>query len=98
ISAEQKEGGVRMNLIPREGGNVLGGMMYLGYAHPSWQGDNLSEELKARGLTAPNTLKRYQDVNPAVGGPIVRDKIWYYLTARSNRIATFAPIYYNKNA
>jgi carboxypeptidase family protein len=98
ISAEQKEGGVRMNLIPREGGNSFAGVMYVGYANPSMQGSNLSQALQDRGLRTSNGLKKYQDLNPSFGGPIKRDRVWFYATARSNRIATFAPIFYNKNA
>jgi len=98
ISAEQKEGGVRMNLIPREGGNTFAGMMYVGYANPSMQGHNLSQALQDRGLRTSSGLKKYQDINPAYGGPIRRNQVWFYATVRSNRIATFAPIFYNKNA
>ncbi len=98
ISAEQKEGGVRMNLIPREGGNTFAGMMYFGYANKSMQGTNLSQELQDRGLRTSNSLKRFRDINPSYGGPIKRDKVWFFATVRSNRVANYAPIFYNKNA
>jgi hypothetical protein len=98
ISAEQKEGGVAMNLIPREGGNSYSGIMFFGYANRSFQGNNLSQDLKDRGLTTGNPLKRYMDVNPSFGGPIKRDSVWFYGTFRYNRVGQFAPIFYNKNA
>ena len=98
ISAEQKEGGVRMNMVPKEGGNRFAGAFYTAFANQSMQGDNFSDDLRARGLTTPNTLKRYVDVNPSYGGPIKRDSIWFHTTVRYNRATNFAPIFYNKNA
>ena len=98
ISAEQKEGGVRMNLVPKEGGNRFAGGFYTAFANKSMQGDNFSDELQARGLRAPSTLKRYLDVNPSYGGPIKRDSVWFHTTVRYNRAINFAPIFYNKNA
>ena len=98
ISAEQKEGGVRMNLVPKEGGNTFAGSFYAGYANKSMQGSNFSEDLRNRGLRAPNTLKRYVDVNPSFGGPIRRDSVWFHTTVRYNRAANFVPIFFNRNA
>ena len=98
VSAEQKEGGVRMNLVPKEGGNNFAGSFYFGFANQSMQGDNFSDDLRNRGLSTPNTLKKYTDVNPSYGGPIKRDAVWFYATVRYNRATNFAPIFYNRNA
>jgi len=98
ISAEQKEGGVRMNLVPKEGGNTFAGFFYTGYANESMQGDNFSQELQDRGLRAPTTLDKYVDLNPSFGGPIKRDAVWFHTTVRYNRAANFAPIFFNRNA
>src|SRR5437762_14375901 len=51
--------------------------------------DNFSDDLKSRGLSTPNTLKRYVDVNPSYGGPIKRDSIWFHATVRYNRATNF---------
>jgi hypothetical protein len=97
-SAEHAEGGVRMNLIPREGGNALRGYVYGAFANSAMQGTNFTPELKARGLTAPNSLKRYVDFNPAAGGPIARDKVWFFATGRYNDAVNYVPTFYNLNA
>jgi hypothetical protein len=97
-SAEQKEGGVIMNLVPREGGNTLQGGMYVAYANPSMEGGNFTDDLRDRGLRAPNSLKGYRDVNPTIGGPLRRDSVWFFSSVRYLRIGTFVPIYFNKNA
>ena len=98
VSAEQKEGGVRINLIPRDGGNTFEGHFYGAFANGSMQGSNVTDELRKRGLSAPNGLDRYSEVNPFGGGRIVRDKLWFFGTARYNQARQFSSIYYNKNA
>ena len=70
-SAEQAFGGVQMNLIPREGGNVFKGSLFATGVNARFQGSNYTEELKAAGLRTPNSIKLVYDVNPGVGGPIV---------------------------
>ena len=65
----------------------------------SFQGDNLTPELVARGLRQPNSLKQAYDVNPTGGGPIVRDKLWFYSATRFQTNQNYvAGIYDNKNA
>ena len=46
---------------------------------------NLTDELKARGLTqsALPQIKKIWDVNGSLGGPIKKDKIWFYSASRS---------------
>jgi hypothetical protein len=98
VSAEQKEGGVRINLVPRDGGNTFEGHYYGAFANHSMQGNNVTQELRDRGLGAPNGLKRYVEANPFGGGRIIRDKVWFFATARYNTAQQFSSIYYNKDA
>jgi hypothetical protein len=46
ISVEQKEGGVRMNMIPKDGGNTFSGSAYNAFANSSMQGNNFTQELR----------------------------------------------------
>ncbi len=98
ISAEQKEGGVRINLVPREGGNTFRGSVYASFANGSLQSNNLTQKLKDAGLRTPDALKTYWDFNPDFGGPLVRDRVWFYGTARSAGVVKFVPMFFNKNA
>ena len=50
ISAETNADGVQINLVPKEGGNTFSGSASGLYSGESLQSDNLSDELRARGL------------------------------------------------
>ena len=82
VSAEQAFGGLRINLDPKEGGNSFKGRLFATGVNSAWQSDNLTEELKDRGLPAPNEMKRAYDINPSFGGPIMRDQLWFFASAR----------------
>jgi hypothetical protein len=98
-TAEQAFGGVQMNLIPREGGNKLSGSFFATGANEKWQSSNYTPELQAAGLRTPNALKLVYDVNPGAGGPIVKDKLWFYSAARWQTTQSYiAGLYENKNA
>jgi hypothetical protein len=98
VSAEHYTGGVRINFIPREGGNTFSGSLLTAFANQSMAGNNFTQELKDAGLPAPITVKQLVDVNPSFGGPIKRDRLWFYTAARYNRAFNYAPVFFNKNA
>jgi len=98
VSAEQPFGGLRIDIIPREGGNSLKGTVFATGVNSAWQGNNLTNDLKNRGLPDPNEMKRAYDINPSVGGPLLRDKLWNYTSARWQVNQNYiAGLYYNKN-
>jgi hypothetical protein len=99
VSAEQPFGGLRINLIPKEGGNAFRGSIFATGVNSDWQGANLTSELQARGLPDPNRMKQAYDINPSIGGPIVRDKVWFYASGRVQDNQNFvAGLYENRNA
>ncbi|MBI4265817.1 MAG: TonB-dependent receptor [Acidobacteria bacterium] len=85
LSAEQGQGGIRINYIPRDGGNTFSGFAFVSFANEDLQGNNLTDDLRARGLPSPSAIKTTYDVNPGFGGPIRRDRVWFYFTGRVNR-------------
>jgi len=85
LSAEQGQGGIRINYIPRDGGNNFSGFAFFTFANNDMQSNNLTADLEARGLPSPNAIKTTYDVNPGFGGPIRRDRMWFYVTGRVNR-------------
>jgi Carboxypeptidase regulatory-like domain len=73
-------GGPVMNLVPRTGGNTFKGQVFMNYAGSWSTGNNLDDQL--RNLQTPITLGpgiiRAYDVNPSYGGPIKRDRLWFW--------------------
>ncbi len=80
--AETGTNGVIMNAIPRSGGNRFSGSFVANGSGPSLQGTNLTDNLKARGVQTAFSLKTLYDLNGAFGGPIKKDKLWFYATSR----------------
>ena len=80
-SAELETGGVRVNLIPRQGGNSFGASLFATAVNSSFQSNNYTDELKATGLRAPDSIKLNYDVNPP-GRTAPRDRLWFYSSAR----------------
>ena len=82
LPAEVASGGVRVNMIPRDGGNIFKGGGFIGGTAHGWQSDNNDDALRARGFLYRNFVQHVQDFNVNAGGPIVRDKLWFFTTAR----------------
>jgi len=99
ISAELAFGGLRINLVPKEGGNSFKGSLFATGVNGSWQNDNLTTDLQARGLPAPNRMKLAYDVNPSFGGPIKKDRLWFFASGRAQTNQNYvAGLYANLNA
>ena len=56
-SAQYQFAGAAVNTIPREGGNQWSGTVFSAYTNHSLQSDNLSDDLKAKGLTVVNGVR-----------------------------------------
>ncbi len=78
-SAEMQNGGLRINSTPKDGGNKFTGTFFAYGAGSQLQDDNRSDAVKAAGIPQPGIAYTYQ-VNPSFGGPIKRDKLWFYFT------------------
>jgi hypothetical protein len=96
---EAETGGVLTNAIPREGSNKFSAMFFYSGANSHMQGSNYTQELKDAGLlTPPNELIKVYDVNPAGGGRIVRDRLWFYSSFRTLDTWNTVPnMWFNKN-
>jgi hypothetical protein len=75
---ETDTGGPIMNIIPRSGGNTFAGTGFLSTAGDWSRGNNLNDELRALGLTETPGIIQAHDASVSYGGPIVRDRLWFY--------------------
>ena len=89
IGADTQAGGVRLNMIPREGGNRFSGDFKSAYRPGDWQGDNLTQRHLDRNLTAGNATDRIIDFTFAQGGPVMKDKLWFFGSARYYSVNNF---------
>ena len=90
-SAEAAVGGVRMDSIPREGGNAFSGIGRAFGSKGSLQNDNVTPELKPF-IGAGNSLDYLYDFNIVFGGPIKRDKLWFLVAQRVSQTNNLIPL------
>ena len=85
-NAETQAGGLRINMIPAEGGNNFSGTLFAGFVPGTLQANNFNHRLGGLGVKKEGIPKvdRLYDYNAAVGGPIIRDKLWFFSSARRN--------------
>ncbi|MEP7305081.1 MAG: hypothetical protein ABJA98_06150, partial [Acidobacteriota bacterium] len=96
---EATTGGPQMNIIGKQGGNRFAGTFFVSGTGSSLQGSNLTADIQAKGLTATNSIQKLWDVNPSLGGPIVRDRLWFFGTYRYQiSRQNVASMFINKNA
>jgi hypothetical protein len=82
VPVEVQGGGVYTNLIPKDGGNEFHGSMFLGYIPSQFVGNNITPALTARGVTGQSAVNRIEDFDGTIGGPIIKDKLWFLLGGR----------------
>ena len=99
VTAESITGGLQINMIPKTGGNSYSGTLFATAVNSAFEGSNTNDDLVARGLRTPNSLKLQYDVNPGLGGPVKEDKLWFYTSARFTRQANYiGGLFQNLNA
>jgi hypothetical protein len=88
-SAEMGQGGIRVNMVPKDGGNTFRGTIVANGTRRGWVSDNLRANLAGDLTYNPNNrlvnvgkVQRIWDVNPSVGGPLLRDKVWFMASFR----------------
>ena len=74
--------GIRSNVIPKEGGNTLRGSFFGTFTNDKMQSTNLTDDLKNRGLASVDTVNLIYDVDPALGGPLKKDVLWFFGSVR----------------
>ena len=89
-SAEIQSSGIRVNSVPKDGGNKFSGSFFVQGRGSALQSDNRTDAVKAAGLTLAGTAYNYQ-INPSFGGPIAKDKVWFYFTYKYEDQKVFVP-------
>ena len=71
---ESETAGLVMNVVPKTGGNEVHGAAFYSGTGADLQADN--------GSGVP-PLNNVYDLNVSVGGPILKDRVWYFVNART---------------
>ncbi len=73
--------------------------MYWALVTPGMVGSNYTQDLKDRGLATPGAFKKLWDYNLGVGGPIVKDRLWFFAQGRHEGYQNTVPgMFANANA
>jgi hypothetical protein len=97
-SAEMPNPGVQSQFIAKSGGNQFSGEYYLDWYNNSLQGSNIPDEYTVPTAfndspirAGSNEIDKYYDTAINIGGPIKRDKLWWFGTYRTQKNAVAQP-------
>jgi hypothetical protein len=97
-TAESPYGGIRINVVPKDGGNRFSGFLYADFTNDDLQSDNLNDELRAQGLNSANKVRESIDRYASLGGPLKRDRLWFFASGRYLTDSyTIAGLFYPKD-
>ena len=96
-TAESDVSGVYMNMVTKSGGNRFSSDHNFYFMNDSMQGTNLDDDLRERLGLAPgqqsgaagNPIDISYDWSSTLGGPILRDKLWFFGAMRWWRLDQF---------
>ena len=90
--ADAMNPGVTMNLVVKSGSNTFKGQGSANYQSGDFQSTNVTPELLAKGY-APGTNKftSLKDYYGEIGGPILKDRLWFYVSHRDASSGNFIP-------
>ena len=89
IPAEVAAGGMRTNSIPKDGGNSISGAVFVGGTNGTWQSDNVDDYLRSLNIRKADGISHIQNFNASMGGPLVKDTLWYFMAARHLAVDKF---------
>src|SRR5262249_3201012 len=77
--AEAQNAGSAINFVIKSGGNDFHGSSFANLQKGAFQSDNVSDELKSMGyVPGKNKFTKLYELNGDIGGPIKKDKLWFY--------------------
>lgn len=100
--AEMPTPGVQSQMLGKSGGNKFQGEIYQDFETNSMISDNIASNIPAKFAYDPvtnsggvrdhsNETSKYRDSNINVGGPIKKDKVWWYFSYRDQKTSVGQP-------
>src|SRR5262249_15347596 len=78
--------GITVNLITKSGSNKFKGSGRLFVTDQKFESQNLSDTLRKQGAGAGNPIQNLQDYGADFGGPIMKNRAWFYFAEARNAI------------
>ncbi|HEV3060528.1 MAG TPA: TonB-dependent receptor [Vicinamibacterales bacterium] len=96
---DTETGGGNVNMVPKDGGNRFSLFGNANYTSKGLASGKVPDDLIARGSTPDqNSMKQVWDYGLGVGGPLVKDKLWFYTGHRIWGSQSYvADNYFNKS-
>jgi hypothetical protein len=79
---EAETGGPSINIVPKSGGNQFRGAAFYSLSGDWATSNNVDDRLRGLGITQPPTLRTNWDLSGSLGGPIMRDRFWFFSNVR----------------
>ena len=74
---------VVVNIVTKSGGNKFAGNVSAYYTDDALVGNLHSlEDMEAIGVNPPRSYRDYKDGSLSFGGPVIKDKAWFFLSGR----------------
>ena len=90
--ADAMNPGVTMNLVVKSGSNTWKGQGSANYQSGDMQSKNVTADLLAKGYApGANKFTKLKDYYGEIGGPILRDRLWFYASHRDASSGNFIP-------
>jgi hypothetical protein len=77
--------GAVLNLLTKSGGNTFEGLFSTSYSPLAWTQKNIDVNKPVFSLFETPPRQLYFEIHGGFGGPIVRDKLWFYVSGGFNQ-------------
>jgi hypothetical protein len=97
---EAEVGGIAMNILPQTGGNRYTAHVYFTGFNEAMRGNNYTDRVLTLNPALPgrNRINYNYDTSVSSGGPIRRDRLWYFTQSYYRGSSSDVAMFYNKNA
>jgi len=80
---EAENGAPTINIVPKSGGNQFRGAAFYSVSGNWATSNNVDDRMRSFGITQPPALRSNWDLSGSLGGPLKRDRLWFFANTRA---------------